>query len=100
MVAANRVCERIKSQNQDGGEHLCFLSTGRENEDQYVNMVVAKFLQNSVPFVSVAQGGFVGISIHPYTHPSISPSIYPSVHPFIHLPFHPSIPLSVHWFIH
>ena len=28
-----------------GGEHLCFVGSGREEEDQYVNMVVANFLQ-------------------------------------------------------
>ena len=28
-----------------GGEHLCFMGSGREEEDQYVNMVVANFLQ-------------------------------------------------------
>lgn len=28
-----------------GGEHLCFMGSGREEEDQYVHMVIANFLQ-------------------------------------------------------
>ena len=28
-----------------GGEHLCFMGSGRDEEDQYVHMVVAHFLQ-------------------------------------------------------
>ncbi|EDO29131.1 predicted protein [Nematostella vectensis] len=30
-----------------GGEHLCFMGSGREEEDQYVHMVIANFLQVS-----------------------------------------------------
>jgi hypothetical protein len=58
LVAANRVCERVKRKSGEGGEHLCFLGSGREQEDQFVNMVVAKFLQNGTPYISLAQGGF------------------------------------------
>ena len=60
MVAAKRMCERAKHEGGEEGGHLCFLGTGREQEDQYVNMVIAKFLQTNVAYVSVAQGGFVG----------------------------------------
>ena len=44
----------------EGGEQLCFLSLGREQEDQYVNMVVAKFLQKFIPYISLARRGFLG----------------------------------------
>ena len=63
MVAANRLCERVRKSSGESGEHLCFLGSGREQEDQFVNMVVAKFLQNSTPYISVAQGGFAGLFI-------------------------------------
>ena len=46
-----------------GGEHLCFMGSGREEEDQYVNMVVAHFLQKNTQFVSVVNGGYQGKSI-------------------------------------
>ncbi|XP_041372559.1 TBC1 domain family member 23-like [Gigantopelta aegis] len=41
-----------------GGEHLCFMGSGREEEDQYVNMVVANFLQKGSQYVSIAKGGY------------------------------------------
>ena len=56
----DRLCERVKQSGVEGGEHLCFLGSGREQEDQYLHMVVAKFLQRSMPYVSVARGGFLG----------------------------------------
>ena len=43
-----------------GGEHLCFMGSGREEEDQYVNMVVANFLQKGAQYVSIAKGGYSG----------------------------------------
>ena len=51
---------RVKRAGVEGGEHLCFLGSGREQEDQYANMVIAKFLQKSIPYVSLARGGFLG----------------------------------------
>ena len=42
------------------GEHLCFIGSGREEEDQYVHMVVANFLQRHLAFVSVVAGGYTG----------------------------------------
>jgi len=42
------------------GEHLCFIGSGREEEDQYVHMVVAHFLQRHLPYVSVVAGGYAG----------------------------------------
>lgn len=44
-----------------GGEHLCFMGSGREEEDQYVHMVVANFLQKGHQYVSVARGGHAAI---------------------------------------
>lgn len=61
-MAAERLCSRLKQKREglEGGEHICFLGSGREQEDQYVTMVVAKFLQKSTPYVSLARGGFLG----------------------------------------
>ncbi|XP_032227094.2 TBC1 domain family member 23 isoform X2 [Nematostella vectensis] len=41
-----------------GGEHLCFMGSGREEEDQYVHMVIANFLQRKAKYVSLARGGY------------------------------------------
>lgn len=46
------------------GEHLCFLGSGRMEDDQYLHMVVASFLQKGTSFVSILSGGYV--SIHNY----------------------------------
>ncbi len=61
-MAAERLCSRLKQKREglEGGEHICFLGSGREQEDQYVTMVVAKFLQKSTPYISLARGGFLG----------------------------------------
>ncbi|KAF8774170.1 TBC1 domain family member 23-like isoform X1 [Argiope bruennichi] len=40
------------------GEHICFMGSGREEEDLYVHMVVASFLQKHQHYVSLAQGGY------------------------------------------
>lgn len=42
------------------GEHLCFMGSGREEEDKYVRMVVAYFLQRNTKYVSIALGGYRG----------------------------------------
>jgi hypothetical protein len=62
-VAVDRLCERVGKVGADSGEHLCFLGSGREQEDQYVNMVVAKFLQKHVRYVSLARGGFLELLV-------------------------------------
>ncbi|CAF5131117.1 unnamed protein product, partial [Rotaria sp. Silwood1] len=41
-----------------GGEHLCFMGSGRDEEDKYVRMVVAYFLRRNIKYVSVASGGY------------------------------------------
>lgn len=45
-----------------GGQHLCFMGSGREEEDQYVLMVVAHMLQRNHSFISLASDGFIGKS--------------------------------------
>ena len=50
----------LSSGSAAGGEHLCFMGSGREEEDQYVNMVVARFLQQNSQYVSLAHGGYSG----------------------------------------
>ncbi|KAJ8922747.1 hypothetical protein NQ315_007782 [Exocentrus adspersus] len=47
-----------------GGEHLCFLGSGRNEEDQYTHMVVASFLQKHTQYVSLLTGGY--IAVHNY----------------------------------
>ncbi len=41
-----------------GGEHLCFMGSGYHEEDKYVRMVVAYFLQRNTKYVSIASGGY------------------------------------------
>ena len=50
-----------------GGEHLCFMGSGREEEDKYVRMVVAYFLQRNIKFISIASGGYRGKFQHQMT---------------------------------
>jgi len=61
-VSSERLCARINRTggNPDSTEHMCFLGSGRELEDQFVHMIVAKFLQKFIPYVSLAKGGFIG----------------------------------------
>ena len=40
--------QSVAADSAAGGEHLCFMGSGREEEDQYVNMVVANFLQVNI----------------------------------------------------
>ncbi|PVD26951.1 hypothetical protein C0Q70_12099 [Pomacea canaliculata] len=44
-----------------GGQHLCFMGSGREEEDQYVLMVVAHMLQRNHSFISLASDGFIAL---------------------------------------
>ena len=59
-VAMERLCGRVKQSGAEGGEHLCFIGSGRDQEDQYLHMAVAKFLQRGVANISIARGGFLG----------------------------------------
>ncbi|KAI0228184.1 TBC1 domain family member 23 [Lamellibrachia satsuma] len=53
--------QAISSGSVAGGEHLCFMGSGRDEEDQYVNMVIANFLQRNCLFVSLASGGYAAL---------------------------------------
>ena len=55
--------QALSSSAAAAGEHLCFIGSGREEEDQYVHMVVAHFLQRHLAFVSVVAGGYAGTYI-------------------------------------
>ena len=37
---------------------MCFMGSGHDDEDKYVNMVVSNFLQRKINFVSLALGGY------------------------------------------
>jgi len=52
--------QALASQSAAGGDHLCFLGSGREEEDQYTHMVVASFLQKLTTYVSLVAGGYSG----------------------------------------
>lgn len=54
----------IEVNSNAGGDHLCFMGSGRLDEDQYMHMVVASFLQKNTQYVSVLTGGYA--SIHDY----------------------------------
>ncbi|XP_018647065.1 hypothetical protein Smp_176370 [Schistosoma mansoni] len=43
------------------GKHITFLSTGRKDEDQLANMVVAEFLRQNTPYVSLIEGGYTAL---------------------------------------
>ncbi|XP_072938897.1 TBC1 domain family member 23 [Epargyreus clarus] len=52
------------------GEHLCFVGSGRTEEDSYAHMVVASFLKKNTKHVSMLDGGFV--AIHDYFGPHMT----------------------------
>lgn len=56
--------QSIKANSNAGGEHLCFMGSGRLDEDQYTHMVVASFLQKNTQYVSLLSGGYS--AIHEY----------------------------------
>ncbi|EDW77773.1 uncharacterized protein Dwil_GK24666, isoform A [Drosophila willistoni] len=62
LLAAQR--QSIEANSNAGGEHLCFMGSGRVEEDQYTHMVVASFLQKNTHYVSLLTGGYT--SIHDY----------------------------------
>ncbi|XP_055382729.1 TBC1 domain family member 23 isoform X2 [Condylostylus longicornis] len=56
--------QSIEINSNAGGEHLCFMGSGRLDEDQYTHMVVASFLQKNKHYVSLLTGGYK--AIHEY----------------------------------
>ncbi|KAK6640464.1 hypothetical protein RUM44_012158 [Polyplax serrata] len=56
--------QSIAANSSAGGEHLCFLGSGRDDEDQYTYMVIASFLQKNTQYISMLTGGYQ--AIHDY----------------------------------
>ncbi|KAI9535928.1 hypothetical protein NQZ68_039028 [Dissostichus eleginoides] len=56
--------QSLESGSVASGEHLCFMGSGREEEDMYMNMVLAHFLQKNKEYVSIAKGGFMALQKH------------------------------------
>lgn len=56
LLAAQK--QAISAGSVAGGQHLCFMGSGNDEEDKYVNMVVSNFLQRKINFVSMALGGY------------------------------------------
>ncbi len=56
LLAAQK--QAIEAGSIAGGQHLCFMGSGRDDDDKYVNMVVSNFLQRKINFVSLALGGY------------------------------------------
>ncbi|XP_051778534.1 TBC1 domain family member 23-like [Erpetoichthys calabaricus] len=56
--------QSIKSGSIARGKHLCFMGSGRDDEDMYMNMVLAYFLQKNKKYISIARGGFMALQKH------------------------------------
>ncbi|RNA24444.1 TBC1 domain family member 23 isoform X3 [Brachionus plicatilis] len=56
LLAAQK--QAIDAGSVAGGQHLCFMGTGNDEEDRYVNMIVSNFLQRKINYVSLALGGY------------------------------------------
>lgn len=50
--------QAMEANSVASGEHLCFMGSGREQEDQYVHMVVSSFLQKHLQYVGLVRGGY------------------------------------------
>jgi hypothetical protein len=50
--------QAIDANSVAGGEHICFMGSGRIDDDSCVFMVVASFLQKNYKFVSMCTGGY------------------------------------------
>lgn len=50
--------QAIDANSVAGGEHICFLGSGRSEDDSYVFMVAASFLQKNYKYVSLCTGGY------------------------------------------
>lgn len=62
LLSAQR--QSLAARSAASGEHLCFLGSGRMEEDQYTHMVIASFLQKHTHSVSMLTGGYQ--AIHEY----------------------------------
>ncbi|KAJ8895741.1 hypothetical protein PR048_001079 [Dryococelus australis] len=73
LLTAQR--QALAARSAAGGEHLCFLGSGRLEEDQYTHMVVASFLQKHTHYVSMLTGGYMGHLLadrSPVCHPKLN----------------------------
>lgn len=68
LLSAQR--QSLAARSAASGEHLCFLGSGRMEEDQYTHMVIASFLQKHTHFVSMLKGGYQ--AIHEYFGEEVS----------------------------
>ncbi|XP_043190713.1 TBC1 domain family member 23-like isoform X1 [Amphibalanus amphitrite] len=59
LLSAQR--QATAAQHSAAGEHLCFIGSGREKEDQFLHMVVASFLQKRSLYVSKVEGGYQAV---------------------------------------
>lgn len=41
-------------------DHICFLGSGREEDDQFMMMAISRFLHQNYKHISYANGGFSG----------------------------------------
>lgn len=57
LLSAQR--QALAANSNAGGNHLCFLGSGRVEEDQCTYMVVAQFLQKNIIYVSMLSGKFL-----------------------------------------
>ncbi|XP_071454537.1 TBC1 domain family member 23 isoform X1 [Hetaerina americana] len=71
LLSAQR--QSLAARSAAGGEHLCFLGSGREEEDQYTHMVVASFLQKHTHYVAMVTGGYQ--AIHDYLADDVGTSL-------------------------
>ena len=62
--------QSIEAGSAAGGEHLCFVGSGREEEDQYVHMVIANFLQVGHSSVTITQLALRHLTLPLLTVPS------------------------------
>lgn len=62
LLSAQR--QALAANSNAGGNHLCFLGSGRVEEDQCTYMVVAQFLQKNIVYVSMLSGGYE--AVHDY----------------------------------
>lgn len=68
LLSARRQAQAVGS--AAAGDHLCFLGSGRTEEDQYTHMVVSSFLQKHTLHVSMLTGGYE--AVHEYLDDTLS----------------------------
>ncbi|VDO31741.1 unnamed protein product [Haemonchus placei] len=54
-------CLESYKHEQKFDEHICFFGYGDEDQDQFMNMVIARFLRDGKSHVTFAQGGYRGL---------------------------------------